>query len=141
MSLTMHEEQPAPCGCVRVRLAEADDFPAIRAVILAAYEEYETAIGPDAYDRYLDDLLDLELHAQNGPLIVAEVDGAVEDPAPSTPMPQPKVLAGRSDGRAGALLPCTRQPGDTASRGPCWRPRRTSPTSTAHPCSPSTRST
>ncbi|MET0839028.1 MAG: hypothetical protein ABWY19_09630, partial [Marmoricola sp.] len=77
MSLTMREEQPAPCGPVVVRLAERGDFPAIREVILAAYGEYETAIGPDAYDLYLEDLLDLELHARNGPLIVAEVDGAV----------------------------------------------------------------
>ena len=77
MSLTMREEQPARCGCVVVRLAEPADYPAIRAVILAAYGEYETAIGPDAYDLYLEDLLDLELRARNGPLIVAEVEGVV----------------------------------------------------------------
>ena len=55
-----------------VRPAEPADHPAIRAVILAAYGEYETAIGPDAYDLYLEDLLDLELHARNGLMIVEE---------------------------------------------------------------------
>jgi hypothetical protein len=46
MSLTMREKQPERCGSVAVRLAEPDDYPAIRAVILAAYGDDESAIGP-----------------------------------------------------------------------------------------------
>src|SRR3954451_1172954 len=114
MSLTMHVEQPAPCGCVRVRLAEADDLPAIRELILAAYEEYETAIGPDAYDLYLEDLLDLELHARNGPLIVAEVDGVVRGSAAFYPDAAAQGLGwptGWAGGRALALHPAARRQG------------------------------
>ena len=114
MSLTMLEEQPAPRGCVRVRLAEADDFPAIRAVILAAYGEYESAIGPDAYDRYLEDLLDLELHARNGPLIVAEVDGVVRGSGAFYPDAAAQGLgwpSGWAGGRALAVHPTARRHG------------------------------
>ena len=114
MSLTMRDEQPAHCGSVVVRLAGPDDYPDIHAVILAAYGEYETAIGPDAYDLYLDDLLDLELHARNGPLIVAEIDGVVTGSGAFYPdvaaqgLGWPKGWAG---GRALAVHPAARRQG------------------------------
>jgi GNAT superfamily N-acetyltransferase len=114
MSLTMPEEQPAPCGSVVVRLAVRDDFPAIREVILAAYGEYETAIGPDAYDLYLQDLLDLGLHARNGPLIVAEVDGVVRGSGAFYPDAAAQGLGwprGWAGGRALAVHPEARRHG------------------------------
>ena len=105
---------PRACGSVVVRLAEPADYPAIRAVILAAYGEYETAIGPDAYDLYLEDLLDLELHARNGPLIVAEVDGVVRGSAAFYPDAAAQGLgwpSGWAGGRALAVHPAARRQG------------------------------
>jgi GNAT superfamily N-acetyltransferase len=49
----------------------------MRAVIRAAYTPYATRLGPALFDSYLADLLDLEMHAEHGPLLVAEVDGRV----------------------------------------------------------------
>ncbi|HET6938167.1 MAG TPA: GNAT family N-acetyltransferase [Nocardioides sp.] len=113
MSLRLREEQPA-CGTVLTRLAEPEDYPAIRAVILAAYGEYETAIGPDAYDRYLEDLLDLELHARNGPLIVAEVDGVIRGSGAFYPDAAAQGLgwpSGWAGGRGLAVHPTARRQG------------------------------
>jgi GNAT superfamily N-acetyltransferase len=114
MSLTMREDQPEQCGSVVVRLAEPEDFPAIRAVILAAYGEYEMAIGPDAYDLYVEDLLDLELHARTGPLIVAEVDGVVSGSAAFYPDAAAQGLgwpSGWAGGRGLAVHPAARRHG------------------------------
>jgi GNAT superfamily N-acetyltransferase len=46
-------------------------------VVREAYGEYADVLPRKLYRRYLSDLLDLDLHAHFGRLIVAEVDGRV----------------------------------------------------------------
>ena len=77
MSVAHFDRAAATRQGVVIRFADPSDHTAIREVINAAYRQYETAIGPDAFDNYLEDLLDLERHARNGPLVVAEVGGSV----------------------------------------------------------------
>ena len=57
-----------------VRDAVPADYPAIRAVVLAAYGQYADLIAPDIFSAYLADLLDLETHARHGRLFVVEAD-------------------------------------------------------------------
>jgi predicted N-acetyltransferase YhbS len=114
MSASTYAEEPAPCGAASVRLATPDDHAAIRGVITAAYAQYEMAIGPEAYDRYLADLLDLTRHASHGPLVVAEVDGVVRGSAAFYPESAAQGLgwpAGWSGGRALAVHPDARGQG------------------------------
>ncbi|GAA4698688.1 GNAT family N-acetyltransferase [Nocardioides conyzicola] len=111
MSVSTYVEEPAGCGAVTVRLATRDDHAAMRAVITAAYAQYEMAVGPEAFDRYLADLLDLDLHASHGPLVVAEVDGVVRGSAAFYPESAAQGLgwpAGWSGGRALAVHPDAR---------------------------------
>ena len=60
-----------------VRGAVPADHPAIRAVVVAAYGQYADLLPPDIFSAYLADLLDVETHASNGPLFVAEADERV----------------------------------------------------------------
>jgi GNAT superfamily N-acetyltransferase len=60
-----------------VRDAVPADYPAIREVVIAAYRQYADLIARDIFSPYLADLLDLERHAGNGRLLVAEVDDQV----------------------------------------------------------------
>jgi GNAT superfamily N-acetyltransferase len=53
------------------------DHHAIREVVVAAYRQYSRELTPEAYTRYLADLLDLDRHAQHGHLFVADVGGRV----------------------------------------------------------------
>jgi hypothetical protein len=60
-----------------VRSAVPADHHAIREVVVAAYRQYARELTPEAYTRYLADLLDLDRHAQHGHLFVADVGGRV----------------------------------------------------------------
>jgi GNAT superfamily N-acetyltransferase len=62
---------------VSVRDAEPADHPAIRDVLGAAYREYASLVPPQLFDRYLQDLLDLDPRARDGQLVVAELAGRV----------------------------------------------------------------
>ena len=62
---------------VRVRDAGPADPPAVRRVLLAAYQEYATALPPAVFGRYLTDLLDVEARAGSGQVLVAEHGGRV----------------------------------------------------------------
>jgi GNAT superfamily N-acetyltransferase len=62
--------RPAVC----VRTADRDDHSAIRALLWTAYGPYAPHVPAPVFLRYLSDLLDLERHAANGPLLVAEVE-------------------------------------------------------------------
>src|SRR3954470_1388432 len=64
-------------AAVCVRTADRDDHAAIRAVLWAAYAPYAPHVPAPVFLRYLADLLDLDRHAANGRLLVAEHDGAV----------------------------------------------------------------
>jgi GNAT superfamily N-acetyltransferase len=69
------------------------------------------AIGPEAYDLYLEDLLDLDTHASHGPLLVAEVDGVVRGSGAFYPDSAAQGLGwpqGWSGGRALAVHPDAR---------------------------------
>ena len=60
-----------------VRPAVQAERGLIRELLGVAYAPYRAHIPPDAWDRYLADLLDLDRHARNGELLVATVDGAI----------------------------------------------------------------
>jgi predicted N-acetyltransferase YhbS len=68
---------PASHAAVRVRPAVPADHPAIRRVVRAAYEQYRIPLGDLLYRRYLADLLDVDRHAREGHLLVAEIQGVV----------------------------------------------------------------
>jgi predicted N-acetyltransferase YhbS len=65
-----HSARAAVC----VRSADRRDHEDIREVIRAAYGQYEPRVPAPVFERYLADLLDLDLHAANGDLVVAEHD-------------------------------------------------------------------
>ena len=58
-----------------IRPAEDADFEAARAVLGAAYAQYESALPPANWAPYLVDILDLEGRADESELVVAELDG------------------------------------------------------------------
>lgn len=60
-----------------VRSAEPADHHAIREIVVAAYRQYARELSPQAYARYLTDLLDLDRHAHHGHLFVADLGGRV----------------------------------------------------------------
>jgi GNAT superfamily N-acetyltransferase len=62
---------------VEVRDAGRSDLPAVRRVLLAAYQQYATAMPPAVFGRYLAELLDVEARAGVGRILVAEVGGRV----------------------------------------------------------------
>lgn len=59
------------------RLAVASDIEPARAVLKAAYSEYENSFPPENWAPYLTDILDLEGRASASELLVAERDGKV----------------------------------------------------------------
>jgi GNAT superfamily N-acetyltransferase/quercetin dioxygenase-like cupin family protein len=65
-----------PAG-VAVRDAGRSDLPAVRRVLLAAYQEYATALPPAVFGRYLAEILDVEGRSGSGRLLVAEHGGRV----------------------------------------------------------------
>ena len=62
---------------VEVRDAGRSDLPAVRRVLLAAYQEYATALPPAVFGRYLAEILDVEGRSGSGRLLVAEHGGRV----------------------------------------------------------------
>jgi GNAT superfamily N-acetyltransferase/quercetin dioxygenase-like cupin family protein len=62
---------------VEVRDAARSDLPGVRRVLLAAYQQYATAMPPAVFGRYLAELLDVEARAGVGRILVAEVGGRV----------------------------------------------------------------
>lgn len=60
-----------------VRDATPADHPAIRDVLRAAYQQYDTVLPPGVFGTYLEDLLDLDDRARTGRLLVAERDGRI----------------------------------------------------------------
>jgi GNAT superfamily N-acetyltransferase/quercetin dioxygenase-like cupin family protein len=66
----------SPTG-VEVRDAGGSDLPAVRRVLLAAYQEYATALPPAVFGRYLAEILDVEDRFGSGRLLVAEHGGRV----------------------------------------------------------------
>ena len=66
-----------PTHNIVVREGTHHDHEAIRAVITAAYQQYEPLVGTEFYTRYLADLTDLNRHASLGRFIVAEIDRTI----------------------------------------------------------------
>jgi ribosomal protein S18 acetylase RimI-like enzyme/quercetin dioxygenase-like cupin family protein len=62
---------------VEIRDARRSDLPAVRRVLLAAYQEYAAALPPAVFGRYLSDILDVEARTRTGRLLVAEHGGRV----------------------------------------------------------------
>jgi GNAT superfamily N-acetyltransferase/quercetin dioxygenase-like cupin family protein len=62
---------------VAVRGAGQSDAPAVRRVLLAAYQEYAADLPPAVFGRYLAELLDVEGRAGDGRVLVAEHGGRV----------------------------------------------------------------
>ena len=60
-----------------VRAAVPADLPAVRRVLLAAYQEYAATLPPAVFGRYLTDILDVGSRAGAGELLVAERAGWV----------------------------------------------------------------
>ena len=65
-----------PTG-VAVHCAGGSDLPAVRRVLLAAYQEFATALPPAVFGRYLAEILDVEERSGHGRLLVAEHAGRV----------------------------------------------------------------
>jgi GNAT superfamily N-acetyltransferase len=96
---------------IHVRAATTEDRAAMRAVLRAAYTPYARTLGPELFDRYLADLLDLEAHAAHGRLLVAEVDGRIVGTAafyPDTSVQQFGWPRGWAGGRALSVHPDAR---------------------------------
>ena len=62
---------------VTVRLARDDERETARALLAAAYAQYEEALPPENWRRYRADILDLEGRSGTSDLLVAELDGAI----------------------------------------------------------------
>jgi hypothetical protein len=68
----------SPAGtCLSARDARPADHPAVRGVLLAAYQEYASVMPPPVFERYLADLLDLDSRSRTGRLLVAEHEGRI----------------------------------------------------------------
>lgn len=62
---------------VEVRDAGRSDLPAVRRVLLGAYQEYAEALPPAVFGRYLADILDVEGRTGTGRVLVAVQAGRV----------------------------------------------------------------
>jgi GNAT superfamily N-acetyltransferase/quercetin dioxygenase-like cupin family protein len=62
---------------VGIRDARGSDLPAVRRVLLAAYQEYAATLPPALFGRYLTDVLDVEARVGAGEVLVAEHGGRV----------------------------------------------------------------
>jgi predicted N-acetyltransferase YhbS len=62
---------------VSVQDAQPSDHPGIRAVLLAAYQEYAAMLPPAVFDRYVEDIVDVDARSRVGQLIVAERAGRI----------------------------------------------------------------
>jgi|SRR6478752_5539629 ribosomal protein S18 acetylase RimI-like enzyme len=109
---TLH--RTAHRAAVHTRPASVRDYPAIRRIISAAYAQYEVPLGVLLYRRYLADLLDIDRHARDGQLIVAEVGGLVRGSGAFYPDSSLQGLgwpSGWAGGRALAVHPAARRDG------------------------------
>jgi GNAT superfamily N-acetyltransferase len=94
-----------------VRDAAPADYPAIRAVVIAAYRQYADLIARDIFSPYLADLLDLERHARHGRLLVVEADEQIRGSAAFYPDASVQGFGwpvGWAGGRALAVHPAAR---------------------------------
>ena len=101
-----------------VRRATDAERGVIRALLGVAYAPYQAVVPPEAWERYLGDLLDLDRHARDGELLVATVDGAVAGYAAFYPDATAQGLgwpAGWASGRALAVDPRRRGRGVAAA--------------------------
>jgi predicted N-acetyltransferase YhbS len=65
-------------GRPQVRPAGAADADAVRRVIVAAYEQFRPAVPASLFERYVEELTDLDArHEAGSELLVADVDGEV----------------------------------------------------------------
>ena len=64
-------------GFLFIRDAVPADYPAIRAVIAAAYSQYAYLIKREVFEPYLAEVLDVERHARHGRWFIVENDGQV----------------------------------------------------------------
>lgn len=62
---------------ISVRAARPAETEAVRAVLAAAYGQYEGAFPTENWVRYLEDILDIESRAEISELLVAERDGEI----------------------------------------------------------------
>jgi GNAT superfamily N-acetyltransferase/quercetin dioxygenase-like cupin family protein len=60
-----------------VRVAGPSELPAVRRVLLAAYQEYAATLPPAVFGRYLTDILDVGSRAGAGEILVAEHGGRI----------------------------------------------------------------
>src|SRR6476646_1168065 len=106
-------------SCVRspsitVRSTDRTDYPAMKRVVLAAYEQYADDIPSDLLPTYLADLVDFERHAEHGRLLVAQINGRSSASAAFYRDASAQGLgwpAGWSSGRGLAVLPEARGSG------------------------------
>jgi GNAT superfamily N-acetyltransferase len=101
-----------------VRRATDAERGVIRALLGVAYAPYQAVVPPEAWERYLGDLLDLDRHARDGELLVATVDGAVAGYAAFYPDATAQGLgwpAGWASGRGLAVHPGRRGRGVAAA--------------------------
>jgi GNAT superfamily N-acetyltransferase len=94
-----------------VRPATTADHPEIREMLHAAYAPYAARIAPEVYERYLADLLDLDRHARDGELLVAEIDGRIAGYAayyPDAALQHMSWPRGWASGRGLAVRPSAR---------------------------------
>ena len=124
-----------------VRDARPADYPAVRGVLLAAYQEYASVLPPAAFDRYLADLLDLDGRAGTGRLLVAERDRRVKgtvtyyDDAAAEGVGWPSGWAGlRALGVDCAPSASTPPPAGSASATRSCEPAWSGPAPPARPC-------
>jgi GNAT superfamily N-acetyltransferase len=62
---------------IEVRLARLEEIERARAVLAAAYAQYEASFPPENWTHYRADILDLEGRAEASELLVAERDGQI----------------------------------------------------------------
>jgi predicted N-acetyltransferase YhbS len=97
-----------------VRAATTTDHPAIRQVVRAAFGPYAAKMDPQVFRLYLADLLDLNRHAADGQLLVADVDGKVRGFGafyPESALQRMNWPPGWAGGRGLAVHPATRHQG------------------------------
>ena len=95
----------------RLRLATGNDHPAIRELLRVTYQPYAAHIDPELFGRYVADLLDLDRHARDGQLLIAELDGELAGYAAYYPDASTQGLGwpvGWAGGRGLAVRPTAR---------------------------------
>ena len=91
-----------------VRSAVPADHHAIREVVVAAYRQYARELTPEAYTRYLADLLDWIGMPSTGIFSSRTWADESSDQAPTTQTAPSRTLAGQAAGPAAVHWPYTR---------------------------------